>query len=357
MFGVGGFYVKEFRKIFYIRSMMNATEYTQLKNELAGVKKAAIIPHRNPDGDAMGSTLGLYFFLKQLDIDATVVAPNEFPEFLAWLPGAERTVIYENDPSKGNAVLEQADVIFTLDFNAFHRTGDLMGAKLASLDTDFVMIDHHELPDAYAKFMYSDPKMSSTCEMVYHFICNLGYVDLINLDIATCIYTGIVTDTGSFRFPNTTAVTHKVVAHLVELGVASDYVFTNLYSNSTYSRLQLLGKALQNLVLLPELNASYITLSQDELNMFNHIKGDTEGIVNYGLSIEGVHLTAIFIENKLENIIKISFRSQGDVDVNKFARKYFNGGGHINAAGGKSLVSLEETVATFIRVLNEEKQS
>lgn len=337
--------------------MMNAIDYTLLKNELATVKNVAIVPHRNPDGDAMGSTLGLYFFLKQLGINATVIAPNDFPEFLAWMPEAKKTVIYENDPVSAGKILDEAEFIFTLDFNAFHRTGDVMGAKLASLDKTFVMIDHHELPDSYAKFMYSDPKMSSTCEMVYHFISNLGYADLLNLNIATCLYTGIVTDTGSFRFPNTTAVTHKVVAHLVDLGVACDYVFTSLFSNSTYSRLQLLGKALQNLVLLPELNASYITLSQEELNMFNHIKGDTEGIVNYGLSIKGVQLTAIFIENKLENIIKISFRSQGDVDVNKFARKYFNGGGHINAAGGKSLVSLEETVATFVRVLNEEKLS
>lgn len=336
--------------------MMNATDYTNLKNELAGVKKAAIVPHRNPDGDAMGSTLGLCFFLKSLGIDATVVAPNDFPEFLAWLPGVDQVMIYENDVEKAGEVLDQADWIFTLDFNAFHRTGDLMGAKLASLKKVFVMIDHHELPDNYAKFRYSDTKMSSTCEMVYHFICNLGYSDLLNQDIATCIYTGIVTDTGSFRFPNTTAVTHRVVAHLVDLGVACDYVFSNLYNNGTYSRLQLLGKALQNLILLPEFNASYITLSQEELNKFNFIKGDTEGIVNYGLNIKGVNMTAIFIENKLENIIKISFRSQGKVDVNTFARKYFNGGGHINAAGGKSDLSLDETVARFKAILAEENQ-
>lgn len=334
--------------------MMNATDYTHLKNELATIKKVAIVPHRNPDGDAMGSTLGLYFFLKQLNIEATVVAPNDFPEFLAWLPGAETTVIYETETVKADAILNQAEMVFTLDFNAFHRTGDAMGAKLATLDCDFVMIDHHELPDAYAKYTYSDTRMSSTCEMVYHFICNLGDSHLLNLDIATCLYTGIVTDTGSFRFSKTTSTTHKVASHLIDLGVKSDAVYNLLFNDSTYSRLQLLGKALQNMVLLPQYNASYITLTQEELNEFNYIKGDTEGVVNYGLSIKGVNLTAIFIENKAENIIKISFRSQGDVDVNSFARKHFNGGGHVNAAGGKSLDNMEDTINKFVRILAEE---
>ena len=334
---------------------MNASDYTNLKNELATVKKVAIIPHRNPDGDAMGSTLGLYFFIQKLNIEATVIAPNEFPDFLAWMPDAQKTVIFENNPDKASKILDEADMVFTLDFNAFHRTGDLMAKKLATLNKPFVMIDHHELPDPYAKYMYSDTKMSSTCEMVYHFICNLGYSNLIDLNVATCIYTGIVTDTGSFRFPNTTSTTHRVVADLVDKGVKNDFIYTNLYNNSTYSRLQLLGKALQNLVILPQHNASYITLTQEELNQYNFIKGDTEGIVNYGLSIKGINLTAIFIENKQEGIIKISFRSQGNVDVNSFAREHFNGGGHINAAGGKSLDSMENTVKKFIHILDSTK--
>lgn len=334
---------------------MNASDYTNLKNELATVKKVAIIPHRNPDGDAMGSTLGLYFFIKKLNIEATVVAPNDFPDFLAWMPEAQKTVIFENTPDKASAILDEADIIFTLDFNAFHRTGGLMGQKLATLKQPFVMIDHHELPDPYAKYMYSDTKMSSTCEMVYNFITNLGYANLIDQDIATCIYTGIVTDTGSFRFPNTTSTTHRVVADLVDKGVKNDYIYSNLYNNSTYSRLQLLGKALQNLVILPQYNASYITLTQQELNQYNFIKGDTEGIVNYGLSIKGINLTAIFIENKQEGIIKISFRSQGNVDVNAFAREHFNGGGHINAAGGKSLDTMEDTIKKFVTILGTTK--
>jgi len=334
---------------------MNASDYTNLKNDLATVKKVAIIPHRNPDGDAMGSTLGLYFFLKKLNIEATVIAPNDFPDFLSWLPDADKTVVFENLPEKASTLLDEAELIFTLDFNAFHRTGDLMAQKLATLKQPFVMIDHHELPDPYAKYMYSDTKMSSTCEMVYHFITNLGYNNLIDLNVATCIYTGIVTDTGSFRFPNTTSTTHRVVADLVDRGVKNDFIYSNLYNNSTYSRLQLLGKALQNMVILPQFQASYITLTQDELNKFNFIKGDTEGIVNYGLSLKDINLTAIFIENKQEGIIKISFRSQGNVDVNDFARKHFNGGGHINAAGGKSVDTMENTIKKFIHTLESTK--
>ncbi|UYW02618.1 bifunctional oligoribonuclease/PAP phosphatase NrnA [Flavobacterium agricola] len=334
---------------------MQTNDYLNLKKQLTTTKKVVIIPHRNPDGDAMGSTLGLYFFLKKLNIDATVIAPNDFPEFLAWLPDANKTVIYENTPEKASKILDEAELIFTLDFNAFHRTGDVMGQKLATLQQPFVMIDHHELPDPYATYMYSDTSMSSTCEMVYHFISNLGYENMVDYNIATCLYTGIVTDTGSFRFPKTTSTTHRVVANLIDKGVESDFVFNNLYNNSTYARLQLLGKALQNLTLLPEYHASYITLTQDELNQFNFEKGDTEGIVNYGLQVKGINLTAIFIENKQEGIIKISFRSRGDVDVNAFARAHFNGGGHINAAGGKSVDNMEQTVKKFITILESTK--
>ena len=220
-----------------------------------------------------------------------------------------------------------------------------------------VLIDHHELPDDYAKYLFSNTNYGSTCEMIYDFINALDYNNLINKEVATCIYTGILTDSGGFRFPKTTPATHRCVAQLIERGVNNSEVYNLLYDNATYNRLQLLGKALQNLKLLPEFNASYITLSQNELNEFNYQKGDTEGIVNYGLTIKDVFVTAIFIENKDEGIIKISFRSQGDYDVNQFARKYFNGGGHINAAGGKSFSNLEETVNQFIANLAKEKQS
>ena len=319
---------------------------------LSTPKKIAIIPHRGPDGDAMGSTLGLYHFLLKNNHHPVVVSPNEFPDFLAWMPGAETVKIFEKDKENCTKILEDAELIFTLDFNALHRTGE-MEHVLAQLKAPFIMIDHHQKPDDYATVMYSDTQFGSTCEMIYNFITYLGQKSSIDKTIATCIYTGILTDSGSFRFPKTTGNTHRIVADLIDLGVENTVIPTLLFDNSSYNRLQLLGRALQNMQLIPEKQTSYITLTQAELNEFHFVKGDTEGIVNYGLSIKGIVFSAIFIENQEEKIIKISFRSQGDFDVNEFARNHFNGGGHINAAGGKSEESLSATVAKFVELVHQ----
>ena len=313
---------------------------------LATPKKIAIIPHRSPDGDAMGSTLGLYHFLLKNNHHPVVVSPNEFPDFLAWLPGSETVKIFEKDKKNCTKILEEAELIFTLDFNALHRVGEMENV-LSKLKVPFIMIDHHQSPDDYATYTYSDIAFGSTCEMLYNFISFLGKKADIDKTIGTCIYTGILTDSGSFRFPKTTGTTHRIIADLIDLGVENSEIPTLLFDNSSYGRLQLLGRALQNMIVITEHKTAYITLTQDELNSFNHVKGDTEGIVNYGLSIKGIVFTAIFIENKEENIIKISFRSQGDFDVNQFAREHFNGGGHRNAAGGKSELTMEETVEKF----------
>ncbi|MTH14214.1 bifunctional oligoribonuclease/PAP phosphatase NrnA [Flavobacterium sp. LC2016-01] len=314
---------------------------------LSAPKKIAIIPHRGPDGDAMGSTLALYHFLLKNNHQPTVIAPNDFPDFLAWLPGSETVKIFEKDTENCTKILEEAELIFTLDFNAFHRTGEIMEQTLAKLTAPFVMIDHHQKPDDYATYMYSDTSFGSTCEMVYNFISFLNKKGDIDKTIATCIYTGILTDSGSFRFPGTTGDTHRIIAELIDLGVENTQIPVLLFDNSSYSRLQLLGRALQNMKVLEKHKTSYTSLTQDELDSFDYVKGDTEGIVNYGLSIKGIVFTAIFIENKEEKIIKISFRSQGGFDVNQFARDHFNGGGHSNAAGGKSLLSMEETLNKF----------
>ena len=330
---------------------MKIHDIQAIESLLATPKKIAIIPHRNPDGDAMGSTLALYHFLSKNNHQATVISPNEFPDFLAWLPGSETVQIFEKDKENCTKILEQADIVFTLDFNAFHRVGE-MEKVLEALNTTFIMIDHHQKPDDYASYMYSDTSFGSTCEMVYNFISFLNKKDQIDKTTGTCIYTGILTDSGSFRFPNTTGNTHRIVAELIDLGVENTTIPNLLFDNSSYHRLQLLGKALQNLKVIPEYKTSYTTLTQKELNSFNYVKGDTEGIVNYGLSIKGIQFTAIFIENADENIIKISFRSQGEFDVNEFARSYFNGGGHRNAAGGKSEVSMEETIKKFENIVH-----
>jgi phosphoesterase RecJ-like protein len=313
---------------------------------LAIPKKIAIIPHRSPDGDAMGSTLGMYHFLLKTGHSPVVIAPNEFPGFLAWLPASEKVLIFEKDKKNVEKVLQESELIFVMDFNALHRTGEMENV-LNKLSAIFIMIDHHQKPDTFAKYTYSNTAFGSTCEMLYNFILMLGKKNLIDKTIATCIYTGIVTDSGSFRFPSTTSATHRIVADLIDLGIENGQIHSSLFDNNSYQSLQLLGKALQNLRVLPNGKASYITLSQKELDSYNYVKGDTEGIVNYGLSIKGVIFTAIFIEHHEENIIKISLRSKGDFDVNQFARDHFSGGGHINAAGGKSTLSMEETVKKF----------
>ena len=329
---------------------MDKNDISNIIQLLSEPKKIVIVPHKNPDGDAMGSTLALWHYLNQLNHNSHVIAPNDYPEFLKWLPGNDSVIIYENDQKSANTKLSEADVIFTLDFNALHRTG-AMEAPLASSSAIKILIDHHQQPDTYATYMYSDVNMCSTCEMVYHFLEMLNDTKKITPEMATCLYAGIMTDTGSFRFSSTTSTTHRVIADLIDKGAQNADIHNSIYDTNSYNRLQLLGKALNNLKVISNLNTAYISLSQEELNTFNFKKGDTEGVVNYGLSVDGVKFAAIFIEHKQEGIIKISLRSKGQFDVNQFAREHFNGGGHINAAGGRSELNLKETIEKFITIL------
>lgn len=333
---------------------MNEKDIQAIQELLATPKKIAIIPHRSPDGDAMGSTLGLYHFLLKLNHQPVVIAPNDFPNFLAWLPASDKVLIYENDRVTATKILQESELVFTLDFNALGRTGEMENV-LNKLTAPMVMIDHHQLPDSYATVTYSDTSFGSTCEMVYNFIGFLNQKQLIDKIIATCLYTGIMTDSGQFRYPKTTGTTHRIVAEFIDLGVNNSEIPTLIFDNNSYERLQLLGRALQNMKVLFDKKTAYISLSQKELDEFNYVKGDTEGIVNYGLTIKGIIFAAIFIEHRDENIIKISFRSQGDFDVNQFAREHFNGGGHINAAGGKSNDSLENTIKKFEDIVSKLK--
>lgn len=335
--------------------MMKPQDIEGVKQLLASPKKIAIIPHRNPDGDAMGSTLGLYHYLKLKGHEPTVITPNEFPDFLAWLPSSNTVKVFEKDTETSNKILNEVELIFTLDFNMLSRTGDQMEAALKKLQVPFIMIDHHQKPGDYAVYAFSDTSYGSTCEMIYHFINGLGDANLIDKTIASCLYTGIVTDSGSFRYPSTTGTTHRVVAEFIDKGIDNTAIHSLLFDNHSHNRVLILARALQNMKVLPAYKTSYTTLSQEELNSFGHVKGDTEGIVNYGLSMKDIEFTAMFTENKDEGIIKISFRSKGDFDVNQYAREHFSGGGHINAAGGKSTESLEATIQKFIATLAHTK--
>ena len=329
---------------------MNKNDISELQQLLSTPKKIVVVPHKNPDGDAMGSTLALNHYLLELGHESVVIAPNDYPNFLKWLPGNDDVLIYESNLKTAQQLISDAELIFTLDFNALHRTGD-MEKPLSDSNAIKVLIDHHQQPDDYAKYIYSDVTMCSTCEMVYHFFDMLGANNKITSDIASCLYTGIMTDTGSFRFSSTTSTTHRVIADIIDKGANNARIHNQVYDSNSYNRLQLLGKALNNLKVIRHLNTAYISLSQEELNEYNFKKGDTEGVVNYGLSVKDVKLAAIFIEHKQEGIIKISFRSKGNLDVNTLARDHFNGGGHVNAAGGRSELGLIATVEKFITIL------
>ncbi|KAA5825091.1 bifunctional oligoribonuclease/PAP phosphatase NrnA [Algibacter amylolyticus] len=329
---------------------MKTQDITCIKQLLSSAKKIVIVPHKNPDGDAIGSTLGLYHYLVKGNHDVTVITPNDYPHFLKWIPGNESILKHDTQKEVCEDLIKNADIIFTLDFNAFHRTGQ-METVLTNSKALKIMIDHHQAPDDYATYTYSDVSMSSTCEMVYNFIDFLGDENLVDSIIATCLYVGIMTDTGSFRFRSTTSKTHAIISKLIDKGANNNEIHNNVYDTNSYERLQLLGCALTNLKVIPESRAAYITLSQDELQQYNYKKGDTEGVVNYGLSLDGVVLAAIFIEDRKEGIIKISLRSKGNFSVNEMSRAHFEGGGHTNAAGGKSDLSLQETVEKFISIL------
>ncbi len=333
---------------------MNSADITTVKSILSQPQKIVIVPHKNPDGDAMGACLGLCGFLKGMGQTAHVVSPNDYPKFLKWMPGNDDVVNFEWQPQEAYKLLDEATVIFTLDFNDLSRIGS-MEAALKGRDADFIMIDHHQQPSDYAKVTYSDVSMSSTCEMVYNFIGYLGRTDNITADIATNLYAGIMTDTGSFKYKSTSSNTHRVVADLIDKGADNMEIHRQVFDTNSPSRLHLLGVALSNMVILPEFRTAYITLTQEELDQHDFKKGDTEGFVNYGLTLEGIIFALIFIENKEEGIIKISLRSVGDFSVNQFAREHFNGGGHDNAAGGKSDLPMQETLAHFNEILKNYK--
>ena len=316
--------------------------------------KAIITCHQKPDGDAMGSTLSLYHFLKSLGHEVTVVSPTNWAQFLDWMPGVEQVIDFEANRNMATQLVNEADYVFCLDFNILHRTKHLEPVIAASKALK-ILIDHHQQPDT-PNFHYgiSDVKMSSTCEMIYDFIVQSGHSNLINLEIATCLYTGLMTDTGSFRFPSTTASVHKIVAHLKELGLQHSIIHENIYDQGSAARLKFMGNAFLNrMEVFPELNTAIMAIPKTDIYKFDLKTGDTEGLVNYLLSIRGIKLAAIVIDREEER--KWSFRSKGNFDVNIFARTHFEGGGHANAAGGRSSKSVEDTAQDFKNIIKEYK--
>jgi len=305
-----------------------------------------LIPHSSPDADALGSCLALYHFFKSKN-EVNIISPNEYTEILNFLPGSENVLNYERDKEKCENMIDKGDVIFTLDFNSLGRARNL-SSLISKSSATTIMIDHHENPDNYADITISNSKMSSTCEMVYDFICSIDK-SIIDNKIATCIYTGIVADTGSFRFPSTTSKTLKVGSELINHGVNVTEIFEKLHNNFQFDRLKLLGSTINNFKRISGLPVVYTSITDNDQKVNNFKKGDSEGFVNFGLSVADILCSVLFIEKKDEGLIKISFRSKGDFKVNIFASKYFNGGGHEHASGGISRLSLKETEKKFIK--------
>ena len=317
-------------------------------------RKVVITTHQKPDGDAMGSSLGLYQFLIQFGHAVTVISPTNWASFLNWMPGTKNVLDYERQTDEANQLIDAADWIFCLDFNTLNRT-KRMEEKLSNALAQRILIDHHQEPQV-DKFEYgeSDTTKSSTCEMVYDFILASGHDDKLNTAVAECLYAGVMTDTGSFRFPATSANVHRMVANLKDKGLDHGPVHEALYDNFLENRFRFLGNVLLNrMEVFYEYNTALIAIPQTDLIKYNIKTGDTEGLVNYPLGIQGIKLAAIIIDRGEER--KSSFRSKGGFDVNTFARKYFNGGGHFNAAGGQSKQTLEEEVAIFIKAMKENK--
>lgn len=332
--------------------MQNLKELYPLLTEL---KKIVITTHQKPDGDAMGSSLGLYHFLIQQGHTVQVISPTNWASFLDWMPGSNTVLDYETNKEQSIQIVSEADIIFCLDFNVLHRTKNL-AAIIEKSNAVKVLIDHHQQPQEEAfQFGDSDTSKSSTCEMIFDFIMNSGKDDLINKEIAECLYAGMMTDTGSFRFNSTTGSVHLAIARLKETGFSHTTVHEHIYDNFLESRLRFIGNALLNrMEVLYEYNTALIFIPKSDIYKYNIKTGDSEGLVNYLHTIQGIKLAAICIDRDEER--KWSFRSKGNFDVNTFARNHFEGGGHFHAAGGRSSDSLDNTVNTFKQVLKQYKE-
>jgi phosphoesterase RecJ-like protein len=334
---------------------MRNNAFIKARKLISENKKIVIISHLNPDGDAIGSSLALYIFFKKRFLDANIVVPNNFPEFLSWMPHSEKIVIYKNNQKKAEQLIEDAELIFCLDFNMMNRMGKLCESFNRSKALK-ILIDHHADPGTFCDLIHSDTKAPSTAELVYDFINYADGKSLIDKEIAECIYTGIITDTGSLSFSCNDIKTYKILSQLFTHGIDGAQIHSDIYDTFSENRLRLLGYCLsEKLTILKEFNTAYIALSKDELKKFNFKIGDTEGIVNYPLSLKGVRFAALLAEK--DGHVKVSLRSKGEFNVSELSAKHFNGAGHKNAAGGELYTTINEAVKKFIETvkLNEKE--
>ena len=321
-----------------------------LKPELNKPRKIAIIPHRRPDADALGSCLALYGYLKQGKHDVHVISPDEYPDFLKWMKGNEDVLVYENgERKKIENFLAEADYIFCLDFSSLDRIEDL-GKPVANSNAVKVLIDHHPGKEDFAKYELYDTEASATAELIYDFLKMMEAKECLTIEMAECIYAGIMTDTGSFKYSSTSSKVHRTIADLIDIGVTPEKIHRLIYDTNSENKIKMLGFVLdQRLKVLRDFNTAYMSISSDDLKRFQSKNGDTEGLVNYALSIEGIKLAALFIDRG--DSVTMSFRSVGNFSVSEFANAHFNGGGHRNASGGKMTIPLEKVVDFFESLL------
>jgi phosphoesterase RecJ-like protein len=325
----------------------------QIRKVLEDSNYIVITAHKSPDGDAIGSSLALYHYLNKIGKKVRVVVPDSFPQFLNWMEGSDFIFVYDENKEACDKLIEKADLIFSLDYNGLNRIGDLRN-PLEKSNAIKIVIDHHQDPQDFADHYFVDTECCSTAQLIYEFIEQLNDLEKLNKTIGECIYCGIMTDTGSFRYPSTTSKTHRIIAHVIDLGADGSNIHQKVFDTYSENRLRLLGYALtEKMKVFPEHNAAYISLSKEELKRFSFKKGDSEGLVNYPLSINGIKFTALITEK--EGSISLSFRSKDNFYVNKIANEHFNGGGHVYAAGGMLETSLEEAIIRVEAIMKNNK--
>jgi len=335
--------------------MALASKYKQDLNtfteQIDAAKSIVIVPHYNPDGDAIGSALGLYLLLEKAGKNVRVISPTQFPPFLNWMPGRKDITVLGKKTEQNPQIFEDVDMLIGVDFNALNRIKNIAD-RFDESKAFKVLIDHHPEPESFTDLLFSETSYCSTAGLIYELIENTKFKSLLDKDIATCLYTGIMTDTGSFSFNSSNPNTFRIVSELLKLGVEKNIIYDRVFNSFSVDRMRFMGHVMLNrMVVIPELKTGYIYITAADRKEFREQFGDTENFVNFPLSVKGVIFSAIFIER--DNFVKISFRSKGNFSVNEFSSKHFNGGGHTNAAGGESRASLQETQKKFVSILSE----
>ena len=336
-----------------IKNIFSKTDIERLGQVIDGNKMFVLTCHAGPDGDALGSTLGMAHYLQALGKEAVVIVPDAYPDFLAWMPGSQEIVRFDKYGEKAGLMIAMADVIMAMDYNALSRVDD-MGALIEKAKAVKVLVDHHLHPDAFCDISFSYPQLSSTCEVVFRLVVAMGGYDRLTKQACECLYAGVMTDTGNFSYGPCTQELYLIVSMLMQKEINKDRIYNKVFNNYSEGRLRLMGYVLyEKMRVFPEEHAALITLSREEMKRFDFNKGDTEGLVNIPLQMKGIYFSAFLREDTEKDVIRVSLRSQGTFPCNKFAAKYFNGGGHLNASGGQYDGTLQGAIGVFEEALKE----